>query len=577
MSTLEAFAPNPSPSPAEGAAVAPLSTASVSSAPLVTTEIVLSAISTDLAASSDAALRDTVLNDAVLKDTAPRDPMPSFASRVREFFYAPEIPYGIALTRMLICFTLLWVMVPRWYFARELFSTDGAPISLWESFRTHPWLPNPTGMIAVALCTIVVLTLITSCIGWCTRASLIVCTFSYLYLNMLDIIGTLNKYTVISGHLLFLLCFSQCGAVWSIDSWIRRSRLRRQGVGPETADQAPRYAAVSRRLIQLFIAAVYIGAATTKMKVPAYFNGEQLQTWMITEYNVPNPMGHLFALHPSLLVLFGNIGLMWEILFIFLCWRGIGRIAMLSLGFLFHFMTWLTLGLWVFPPVCYAAYLAFLNENDVAWFRGVFSRWRERGRGLRAAIGRLFRHRELGTLPAIKPAWSNGAFACLVLATAVGGVGLEYKLDPYGIRRPEGPYTLKEIDRSKFDEMTGQTPRLRNDDKVLLFDVGSIVVGGAVLDRRTTFRQGDTVRVQCALSPPHEDLWMECNLHDSEERVVDNIGIFVSTEENRPMFFYNLGDCTLPGDYQLVLKIAGEEMMRRPIKVLPRTTACLAN
>jgi hypothetical protein len=553
MSTLETFNPSsPAVNPAEGTAVA-----DVTNTPLATTDVVLSAISTESAAATS------------LK--------PNFLSQVRDFFYAPEVPYGIALTRMLICFTLLFVMVPRWSFARELFSTDGAPISLWESFRTHPWVPNPTGAVAVALCTIVILTLITSCIGWCTRASLIVCTLSYVYLNMMDIIGTLNKYTVIAGHLLFLLCFSQCGAVWSVDNWICRSRLRRQGLPPERTDQPQRHAAVSRRLIQLFIATVYIGAATTKLRIPAYFNGEQLQTWMITAYNTPNPMGSWFAMHPSLLTVFGYIGLAWETLFIFLCWRGIGRISMLTLGVFFHFMTWLTLGLWVFPPVCYAAYLAFLNENDVAWFRGVFARWRARGRGLRAAIGQLFRKRELGTLPAIKPSWSYAAFAGIVVATGAGGVSVEYKLDPYGMRRPQGPYTLKEIDPKEVSEMVGQTPRLRNEDKMLLFDVGSMLVGGAVLDRRTTFHQGETVRVQCGLSPPHEDIWMECNLHDSEDRVVDNIGIFVSTEENRPMFFYNLGDCTMPGDYKLVLKIGGEEIIRRPIKILPRTTACLAN
>ncbi len=112
---------------------------------------------------------------------------------------------------------------------------------------------------------------------------------------------------------------------------------------------------------------------------------------------------------------------------------------------------------------------------------------------------------------------------------------------------------------------------------MLLFDVGSIIVGGAILDRRTEFRQGETVRIQCDLSPPHEDMWIECNLHDHEDRVVDTIGVFVSTDEMRAMYYYNLGECTMPGTYSLVLKIAGEEIMRRPLKVLPRTTACLAN
>lgn len=498
-------------------------------------------------------------------------------ARVRDFFYASEAPYGVALMRILLMFTLLFVMVPRWYFARELFSTDGAPITLWDAYHTHPWIPNPTGAVAVALTSMVILALVTALLGWCTRASMILATFGYIYLNMLDIIGTMNKYSVIAAHLLFLLCFSQCGAVWSIDNWLYRSRLRRQGVPPELADRPRKYPATARRLLQLFIAAVYIGAATTKLRIPAYFTGEQLQSWMITEYNVPNYFGSLVAMHPSLLVAFSYIGLAWETLFIFLAWRGIGRIAMIGMGVIFHMMTWLTLGLWVFPLVCFSAYFAFVNENDVERFRDLAARWRAQGRGLRAALGRLLQGPGLGTLPATRPAWNNAVFAALAVATAVGGVAVEYKLDRYGVRRPEGPYTLKEADRKHVDELLGPTARIRNEDKVILFDVGSILVGGAVLDRRTQFRQGETVRIQCGLCPPHEDMWIECNLHDSENRVVDTIGVFVDSVDMRAMFFYNLGECTMPGSYQLVLKIAGEEIMRRSITVLPRTTACLAN
>ncbi len=142
---------------------------------------------------------------------------------------------------------------------------------------------------------------------------------------------------------------------------------------------------------------------------------------------------------------------------------------------------------------------------------------------------------------------------------------------------PRDPTRSKRRIPSAVGELLGPTTRIRNEDKVLLYDVGSILVGGAVLDRRTQFRQGETVRIQCGLTPPHEDMWIECNLHDSENRLVDTIGVLVASEEMRAMFYYNLGDCTLPGEYSLVLKIAGEEIMRRPITILPRTTACLAN
>ena len=114
-----------------------------------------------------------------------------------QFLLRQEVPYGIALVRIMITFTLLFVMVPRWYFARELFSTDGAPISLWDAYSTHPWVPNPNGRGRRGRGDRDrILTLLTSMFGWCTRFSLIVATSGYLYLTMYDIIGTMNKYTV---------------------------------------------------------------------------------------------------------------------------------------------------------------------------------------------------------------------------------------------------------------------------------------------------------------------------------------------------------------------------------------------
>jgi hypothetical protein len=497
-------------------------------------------------------------------------PQEGLRARIRDFFYKPEVPYGIALARIVLPLVLLFAMVPRWYFARELFSTDGAPILLWEAYGARPWLPTPSGAIAVAINSLVILTLVTSSLGWCTRISLALTTVGYVYLNTHEIIGTMNKYSVISTHILFLLSLSQCGSTWSIDNWLRRSRLARRGVPPDLLAQPRKFPAASRRLLQLFIGAVYIGAATTKLHVPAYFTGEQLATWMITDYNLPNFFGSRFAMHPSLLVTFAYIALAWETLFIFIAWRGAGRIAMLGLGVTFHMLTWLTLGLWVFPLVCYSTYFSFLNENDVERIEATLARWRLRGRGFRSAVGRLLRERDLRPLPALRPATSHALFVALAVLVALGGVGLEYKLDPYGIRRPEGPYTLKALDPKRVSELLGPTERLRNEDKVLHFDVGSIFVAGAVLDRRTQFRQGETMRIQCGLCPPHEDLWIECNLHDSENRVVDTSGVFMGSENLRALFYYNLRDCTAPGDYSLVLRIAGEEIMRRPVKVLPR-------
>jgi Vitamin K-dependent gamma-carboxylase len=489
-------------------------------------------------------------------------------AQLREFFYAEEVPYGLALLRISISIAVLFAMLPRWPYARELYSSDGAPVPVWAVYGHAPLFPEPSGEVAVAIHSVLLLAAFTACLGLCTRFSMIVMTAGYVFLNSLDSLGTMNKYSVIASHLVFLLCFSQCGAVWSLDSWLRRSRLRRQGVPAEIADAPLRFAAWPRRLVQLFVGAVYIGAAVTKVKIPAYFTGEQLQTWMITSYNVPNPIGNYFAPYPALLTIFGLVCLVWECAFMFLAWRGFARIAMLVIGTTFHIMTLLTLGLWLFPVVCISAYFSFVNEADVAWFDRLFAGWRERGRGLAAAVGRLFRHRQWPVLPALDPAWAQAAFAILAVATACGGVAFEYKLDRYGMRRPEGPYALKELDPAYVAEELRPTERVRNEDKVLLFDIGSRVICGAIVDRKSVFVQGDLMKAECDLVPPHEDLWLTVELQDADHRIMDTTGSSMSADSMRTVFDYHLGESMPTGDYSLLLKIGGDEIIRRPFKLL---------
>ena len=103
-----------------------------------------------------------------------------------DFFFAEEVPYGMAVVRMLLPAVLLLVMVPRWFHARELFSIDGAAAPLADNYGYFDFLPVPSGPMAVALATLLVLTLLTSSLGWCTRISLGVSLVLYTYLNLLD-------------------------------------------------------------------------------------------------------------------------------------------------------------------------------------------------------------------------------------------------------------------------------------------------------------------------------------------------------------------------------------------------------
>jgi hypothetical protein len=503
---------------------------------------------------------------------------PSLRARVAKFFFAEETPFGLALVRICICIACLLVTVPRWIHTRELFSSDGAPTPLAVNYGYYDLLPIPSGSVAVALMTILSFCCVTACFGWWTRTSLWISAVLYTYLNLLDCLSTMTKYSVITSHLLFLLAFSQCGAVWSVDAWLRRRQLGLPS--PRSLADHPKFAAWPRRLIQILMGVVYFGASITKMHTPAYFSGDQMLHWMMTNVNNANPIGEWLTLYPASMVVGAYIAVIWEILFVFLSWRGWGRVCMLTLGVAFHLLTTLTLGLYLFPITCISAYFAFTNSDDVVVWAARWRRWKRRyGKtslprlatvtGLPSAAIRLLGSASIWK--ALGNRWntstSMGAFGLLMLVVAVGAVEVEYRLDPYGERRPNGPYSLKEIPPEKVQQMFVGDVKLREVDKYLSFDVGTTMFAGMVTDRRDTFRHGEPIIIQCTLSPPHEDMWVECNLHDASNIVIDRVGQVVVRSQLRGNFLYRACEALEAGDYFLVLKTGNREITRRKIHI----------
>lgn len=512
---------------------------------------------------------------------------PGLRTRLREFFFAEETPFGLALVRISICLACLLVTVPRWIHSRELYSTDGAPSPLALNYGYADLLPLPSGGVAVALMTVLTFCCATACIGWCTRASLSIAAVLYTYLNLLDSISTMTKYSVITSHVLVLLAFSHCGAVWSVDAWLRRKRSGLQQTVAPSDEQ--KFAAWPRRLIQILIGVVYMGASVTKMHTPAYFSGDQLWHWMITNVNNANPVGEWMTLYPATLVAFAYLCVIWEILFLFMSWRGWGRVCMLTMGVGFHFMTTLTLGLYLFPITCLATYFAFVDSADISAATACWRRWQKSSAANRTskmttafegprAIARSVLGRLIPVAHRLTPATSFGLFGVLLTVTTVGAVEVEYRLDIYGERRPEGPLALKEIAPEVAKQMFAGSKRLREYDKLLAFDVGTSMFGGLVTGVRDTFRHGEMVLAQCTLSPPHEDMWVECNLHDANNVLIDRVGQIVVRSQLRGNFMYRACDALETGTYFLVLRTGTQELTRRKIEILPNESArCRVN
>lgn len=499
-------------------------------------------------------------------------PKPTLRERFNKFFFNEEVPYGMALMRICLCTVLLGVTVYRWPHVRELFSADGATAPLSLTFGFGRMLPELPGTACVALYSAMIGFFIASIVGWQTRFSLFAANILFAYFTLLDAISTITKYTVISNHLLLLLAVSNCGSLWSVDAWLKQ-RNRKNFMPGEPSKDREKFPIWPQRLAQLFIGIVYLGAAATKLHTPTYFTGDQLKFWMVTNMNYSNPVGDFLSLFPIILVVMAYIALTWEILFVFTVWSGWTRLFMLGLGLFFHFMTTVTLGLYVFPMVCYSAYLAFIRTDDVQWMTRI---WRRAARRWHWLNWRLPDLPKVSALESIRTA-SPYLFTAAVLFIALTGAQAEHWLDPYGIRRPEGPYALQPMDQEHAETMLTTTAPLRPKDQVFSFDVGRMIAGQTVINSTPEFRQGQRIYAQASLIPPHGDLYMECNLHDANGAIIEEVGQIVPREWTKVNFNYLIDHRLEPGEYDLVLKANAEEVDRRRITLKTKSQGLWSN
>jgi hypothetical protein len=491
---------------------------------------------------------------------------------VKRFFFAEEIPYGLAVIRICLPLILLITVIHRWPYARELYSAEGATAQMSVNLGFAANVPELSGNLCVWLFTLLAITLVTSSIGWCTRFSMAVSFILYTYFSMLDSLSTLTKYNVIADHLLMLMALSPCGKIWSIDAW-----LSTRGLSSDQKNRLNYTAPIwTQRLMQIMIATVYFGAGATKIQTPTFFNGDQMKFWMVTHLNYDHPLGEVMALFPGFLAFSGFIILIWELSFVFLVWRPGQRMFCLGLGVFFHLMTTLLLGLYIFPLVCFCAYISYLKTEDVLNFQ----RWWKQ-RVIQSSWAKIMHEswielqsgfiKQFHRIPVI--AWNPLMLGVIIPICCTSALMVEHKLDRFGLRRPEGRFHLKQLDAQQVSQMLTPTDKLRETDRIFSFNVGVMSVCDNVFDCRPRFKQGTTVLAQASLCPPHGDVYLECNLHTEQGAIISQTQRFVTREETRATFSYQMCENTQPGKYDLVLKCNGVEIERRRIEILPNGRA----
>lgn len=499
--------------------------------------------------------------------------------RVKDFFYQKEVPYGLAMVRILLPLAMLLPMLQRLPWVRELYSTDGATVQLSAIYRFGNWLPEFSGSVVVGLYVLMLFCLISSSLGFMTRLSLCLATALFTYFCLLDAISTITKYSVIATDAMLVMCMANSGAIWSVDSWLAK---RRVNFWPgEPVIERPRVAVWPARLIQLLIAFVYFGAGITKIQTEAFFSGDQMRFWMLTNVNFNNPVGESMALMPAVLIISAYVTVVWEMAFIFTVWGGWQRPVMLFIGVTFHALTCLMLGLYIFPLICISLYFAFLRESDVRILAAIYRRFRRRSgwRPSRPAELEAARGRRL-PIPAALRLPAPVTFAVLAGSTVLLGIEAEYRQDIYGARSPDGPPALPELDRRTVQTMLSASEPLREEDKFFSFDVGTTSIGGILADSRREFTYGDVILAQGSLNPPHEDLLVECEVVDDQDRVIHHFQTFVTREKLRCDFYYRVGADTAPGRYAFVLRSSGKEVARRPFELVgtpPQNEIVLGN
>ena len=151
---------------------------------------------------------------------------------------------------------------------------------------------------------------------------------------------------------------------------------------------------------------------------------------------------------------------------------------------------------------------------------------------------------------------------------------MEGWIDPYGTQRPEGPFALEKVDSDYVEQvLLARSQPLRDVDKFGPLQIGTTMIGDALAFRRTQFRHGERLIAQSNLNPAHEDLWLECSLVASNDRIIDTVGLIVPRDTLRANYYFNLIDALEPGEYAVVLKKAGTEVLRRQFTLCPRKNA----
>ena len=270
----------------------------------------------------------------------------------------PRSAFGLGVVRCIVHGTFLISIL------FTSFSALGSlPVTILRptgAMKLLPWsfynqLQTPAAMVGFKV--VLVLSLLLSTAGILTvvstRTSLLLVVF---YQGLLRSFGHFNHDEMLAVYCLAVLAFTPCGDDFSIDNWLRKTRIMR-----------PAFAyAYPILLMQLLTAWTYFSSALIKLRVAGlkYFSTDNLpalaifhsldnlhDTYFKLAFRLPQMKAYLpFAV---------GLVLLWELLFpLAIFWRRV-RWWILGFGIIFHLATLFFMN--IFFPHQLAMYLIFVD------------------------------------------------------------------------------------------------------------------------------------------------------------------------------------------------------------------------
>lgn len=222
-------------------------------------------------------------------------------------------------------------------------------------WRFYELLLTPRGMRALKIALVISLAAATA--GYVTGASTKSAALLFLfYQGLVRSFGHFNHDEMPVVYMLIALAFTPCGDVWSVDSFLQRTRAR-------IGDVVYGFPIL---LLRGLLAWSYFSSALIKLRVAGldYFNSDNLPTVAILHSldNLHDTQHRLAFMLPSALQFTGPVALLtvlWELAFPLAIFSKVARRIILPFGIIFHVATIFFMN--ISFPYHLAAYAVFVD------------------------------------------------------------------------------------------------------------------------------------------------------------------------------------------------------------------------